>query len=173
MRISEHTPIQNAPSRKLKDKAAPSDAGTPQRNPPTRKRSRPPIESIATCTDAPVSKRPRRLRMETRKAREAREAKEAFASSDSRNKKRPVHADPPHRRDEGDGRVADIEDVYLGKDGSIQCVVRWKSSLVPRDNLVGEELHKRCEEVFKKKYGTQEWKKRLKKRLAKRLPATG
>jgi hypothetical protein len=33
----------------------------------------------------------------------------------------------PYGRVEEDGRVADIEDVYLGEDGSIQCVVTWKS----------------------------------------------
>lgn len=32
----------------------------------------------------------------------------------------------------------DVEVVYIGGDGSIQRVVRWKSSLVAKDNLVEE-----------------------------------
>ncbi|KAI9793928.1 MAG: hypothetical protein M1816_007180 [Peltula sp. TS41687] len=47
-----------------------------------------------------------------------------------------------------DGRVAEVEDVYLGEDGSIQCVVSWKSSLVAMDSLVTGELRQRCEQLF-------------------------
>jgi hypothetical protein len=39
-----------------------------------------------------------------------------------------------------DSRVAEVEDVYLGEDGSIQCVVTWKSSLIGMDSLAGGEL---------------------------------
>jgi hypothetical protein len=42
----------------------------------------------------------------------------------------------PYGRVEEDGRVADIEDVYLGEDGSIQCVVTW--SLVAMESLSAE-----------------------------------
>jgi hypothetical protein len=59
-----------------------------------------------------------------------------------------------------DGRVADIEDVYLGEDGSIQCIIIWKSSLIVMENLVGEELRRRSEELFGKRYGHLELQKR-------------
>ena len=55
-----------------------------------------------------------------------------------------------------DGRVAEVEDVYLGEDGSIQCVVSWKSSLIAMDSLVSGELRQRCEQLFRKRYGQKE-----------------
>jgi len=51
------------------------------------------------------------------------------------------------------GKVAEVEDVYLGEDGSIQCLVSWKPSLIAMKNLVGEELRRRSEELFNKRYG--------------------
>ncbi|KAI9788270.1 MAG: hypothetical protein M1816_007036 [Peltula sp. TS41687] len=56
--------LQNASSRKLQDKSPPSNVGT-QRNPPTQKRSRPFIESVAPSTNDLISKRPRRIRKKT------------------------------------------------------------------------------------------------------------
>lgn len=91
-----------------------------------------------------------------------REAKEAFASASAESRranraKRAVHAPRRRRNVEEIAKMLDIEDVYPGEDSSIQCVVRQKSSLVAKDNLVGEELHRRCQELFKKKYGAREW----------------
>lgn len=57
--------------------------------------------------------------------------------------------------------MEDVEDVYLGEDGSIQCVVRWKASLVAKERLVSGVLHQRSEELFKKKYGVEEWRNKL------------
>ena len=59
---------------------------------------------------------------------------------------------PSHKSDRDYARVADVEDVFLGEDGSIPCVVTWKPSLVTKENLVGRVLQRRCEELFKKKY---------------------
>lgn len=64
-----------------------------------------------------------------------REVKEVLALSDTREKKRDIHV-YRHQSNEQDVRVLDIKDVCLGESGSIQCVVRWKLSLVVKDNLV-------------------------------------
>lgn len=61
------------------------------------------------------------------------------------------------------GKVADIEDVYLGEDGSIQCLVSWKSSLIAMENFVGRELRWRREELFGKRYGHQERRAAIKR----------
>jgi len=87
-----------------------------------------------------------------REARQDKEAKVAFASSHPCKRRRSAYAYP----------VEDIENVYISEGGSIQCMVRWKPSLVATDNLVGEELHRRCELLFKEKYGSQEWEMRSK-----------
>ena len=49
-----------------------------------------------------------------------------------------LSVNPNCGRVEVDDRVVDIEDVYPGEDGSIQCGVTWKSSLIAI--LVGREL---------------------------------
>ena len=47
--------------------------------------------------------------------------------------------------------------------------MRGEMEVVAKDNVVGEELHQRCEELFIKKYGTGTWERRLKKkRLTRR-----
>lgn len=56
--------------------------------------------------------------------------------------------------------MADIEDVYLAENGSIQCLVSWKSALIAMENLVGGGLRQRCEELFRKRYGHQELQRR-------------
>ena len=71
----------------------------------------------------------RHIRKETWKAREAREELEAKWSQQHLDRHPPKRALSGHLlygRVEEDGRVAEIEDVYLGEDGSIQCVVTWK-----------------------------------------------
>jgi hypothetical protein len=69
----------------------------------------------------------------------------------------PEETDSLRGPDQGRGevyhRVADVEDAYLGEDGSIQCLVIWKPSLISIKNLVGEELRRRSEELFAKRYG--------------------
>jgi hypothetical protein len=47
-----------------------------------------------------------------------------------------------------------MEDVYLGENG-------WKSSLIVKENLASEALQRRCEELFKKRYGEREWQRRV------------
>ena len=84
--------------------------------------------------DAPP-KRPRCTRKESCKVREAREAEKTLPSSDLRLKKKGVILAPPTKRGRDYAGVADIEDVYLWEDGPIQCVVRWRSSLIAKDNL--------------------------------------
>lgn len=138
------------------------DSGLPLRNPSTRKRRRQSPESIPIALGHPPSKRPRRVTKESWKAREAREqseAKQTIVSAYSRSQLRPRVPKPvAHARLTGDGnernnQIADVEDVYLAEDGSIQCVVRWKASLVAKENLASESLRRRCEALFKKKYG--------------------
>lgn len=68
---------------------------------------------------------------------------------------------PRHSIGEVDGRVADIEDVYLGEDGSIQCVVAWRSSLIAIEHLAGGEPRRRCEQLFGERYGHQELQRRM------------
>jgi len=83
---------------------------------------------------------------ESWKAREALEAQKALWSSDLCPKKQGSHARPSHKTDlrpkkQGGharlsqtdrdyARMADVQDVSLGEDGSIQSVVRWRSLLV-------------------------------------------
>lgn len=55
-----------------------------------------------------------------------------------------------------DHRVAVVEDAYIGEDGSIQCLVTWKPSLVSIENLDSEELRRRSGELFEKRYGYEE-----------------
>lgn len=52
------------------------------------------------------------------------------------------YADPLCGKDEEDVRLVDVEDVYLGLNRSIQCSLRQKLSLMAKDDLVGEKLHK-------------------------------
>ncbi|OCT49039.1 hypothetical protein CLCR_05223 [Cladophialophora carrionii] len=59
-----------------------------------------------------------------------------------------------------DNRVTEIEDVYLGEDGSIQCVVAWKPSLIAIDSIIGRELRRRCEQHFEMRYGQKELQRR-------------
>jgi hypothetical protein len=63
-------------------------------------------------------------------AREKLEAKWSQALSDPHLKKQVLFSHLPGGKGKVDGRVANIEDIYLREDGSIQCVVTWKPSLV-------------------------------------------
>jgi len=58
--------------------------------------------------------------------------------------------------------VEGIEDVELGEDNSIQCMVRWKPLMVAMDNIVRRKLHRKCVLLFKEKYGSECWDKILK-----------
>lgn len=158
-----------SPSHIATNTAAGSGARPAPRNVSTRKRPSQSPESVNSSPVDPASKRPRRIAKESWKAKEARElseAKQILASSDSqpRSRRCPQRRVTPARF-LGDGHVEDVEDVYLGEDGSIQCVVRWKASLVTKEHLVSEALRRRCEELFKKKYGAQEWRNRLGRKL--------
>ena len=129
---------------------------------PNRKRTRPPTQPSVLSDDGAPRKRPRRATKETWKAREAREAREKVEVKPSQTLSNPYRKKqtPFIGADSGRGKVvskvADIEDVYLGEDGSIQCLVTWKPSLIAMENLDGEELRRRCEELFGKRYGTNE-----------------
>jgi hypothetical protein len=107
-------------------------------------------------------KRPRRATKETWKAREAREVLEEVVAersqtwSDRYRKKRAPFVSLSSGMGKAAGKVADIEAVFLGEDGSVQCLVTWKPSLIAMENLVGEELRRRCEKLFGKRYGHQE-----------------
>ncbi|KIX01211.1 uncharacterized protein Z518_08936 [Rhinocladiella mackenziei CBS 650.93] len=108
-----------------------------------RKRSWSPTPPTVLPDDGVPQKRPRRATKETWKAREAREAREAQRSQTSLGpyrKEQALFVGLDSARGEVDHRVADIEDVYLGEDGSIQCIVKWKSSLISLENVVGREL---------------------------------
>lgn len=138
-----------------------SDLGTVTQATRTRKRYLSSTESTARHDTGRPQKRPRRATKETWKAREAREVREAMELQryhTSSHSSRPKQAPFVYRRHgigEVDRRVANIEDVYLGEDGSIQCVVTWKSSLITMENL-GRKLRQQCEELFVKRYGPQE-----------------
>lgn len=47
----------------------------------------------------------------------------------------------------------DLEDVFKGVDGSIQCLVRPRPFLLPMEKLIGREQNRRCEALIKKRYG--------------------
>lgn len=130
---------------------------------PCRKRSRSFTQPHVLLDEDVPQKRPRRATKERWKAREAREAQEAQRAHIPSRSSRAKQA---HfvRRGGGvagvDAGVAEVEDVYLGEDGSIQCVVTWKSSLIAMDSLVGGELRQRCEQLFGKSYGRKELQSR-------------
>lgn len=85
---------------------------------------------------------------ESREPRETVDAKLFFTSSRSCRTKTAHIAYPFHDVYADDNRVTDIDDVYLGGDGSIQLLVAWKPSLIALDSLVGRELRRRCEQFF-------------------------
>jgi len=133
------------------------------------KRTRPPTQPTVLSDDCAPRKRPRRATKETWKAREARKARETLkeveaersqTSSDRYRKKQASFVYPDSGIGEVVGVVDGIVDVYLGEDGSIQCLVTCKSSLVTIDNLVDDELRRRCEELFCQRYGHQELRRR-------------
>ena len=165
IRITESALTRNTllPSRRPVDEAARSDISAAIQKPRTQKRSLSSTGPAFLPNDSAGPKRPRRATKETWKAREAREeleAKWSQASSDLHPKKQVLFSHLPGGKGKEDGRVADIEDVYLGEDGSIQCVVTWKSSLVAMENLVGRELQRRCKELLRKRYGHWELQQR-------------
>jgi hypothetical protein len=49
------------------------------------------------------------------------------------------HAFPYYYRDK-EWEVEDLDDIYLEKDGSIQCLVKWKPTVVKSTALVGEAV---------------------------------
>ena len=97
--------------------------------PPYRKRSRSFTQPHVHLEEDGPQKRPRRATKETRKVREAREAQEAVEAQRARTSSRSSRTKQayyvrPNRAVAGvDGRVAEVQGVYLGEDGSIQCVV--------------------------------------------------
>ncbi len=135
------------------------DPGADTQGAPNRKRTRPLTQPTVLSEDGAPRKWSRRATKEMWKAREAREAREKFEAKPSQTLLNPyrMKQTPFIGHDSGRGKVvskvADIEDVYLGKDGSVQCLVTWKPSLIAMENLVGEELWRRCEELFEKRYG--------------------
>jgi hypothetical protein len=163
MRITESAITRHTPSlpRMAANEATRSDHSAVIQEARTRKRSLSSTGEAILPDDSPTDKRPRRATKETWKAREAREKLEAKRSqaSDPCRKKQALSVDPNCGRGEVDDRVADMEDVYLGEDGSIQCVVTWKSSLVAMENLSGE-LQRRSKELFRERYGHRALQKR-------------
>jgi hypothetical protein len=143
----------------MAEEAIGSDPGAITQGARTRKRSRSFTQPTLFSDEDVPQKRPRRLTKETQKAREAREAQEAVEAQRARTPLRSSRAKQAYFVRPGggvagvDGRVAEVQDVYLGEDGSIQCVVMWKSSLIAIDSLVGGELRQRCEQLFRKRYG--------------------
>jgi hypothetical protein len=117
------------------------------------KRSGPSDRDGTKDRDGHLPKRSCRRRMETQKAKKARETS---ALLDLLLKEELGHAYPRYCRDKS-WEVDDLADVRLAKDGSVCCIVRWKPSEVKSTALVGEKLQKRLEEMFKKKYGADEW----------------
>lgn len=72
---------------------------------------------------------------------EAVEAQRALTSLRSSRIKQTYFVCPSRTVVRIDGKVAEVKDVYLGEDGSIQCVV---SSLIAMDSPVHGELRQRC-----------------------------
>jgi hypothetical protein len=146
MRFTEPAPTRNllSPCRNTLSRAAESDISIVPQATQTRKRPCPSTGPVTLSNDAATSKRPCRAIKESRKAREvreAREAREAFdgekasAPSDFLSKKRGIRTRLSYKGDGDYGRVVDLENVYLGENGSIQCVVRWRPSLITQKNL--------------------------------------
>jgi len=67
---------------------------------------------------------------------------------------------PDPGRGEVVGKGFEIEDVHLGEDGSLQCLITWKPSLIAMENLVGQKLRRRCKKLFGKRCGHQEVQRR-------------
>ncbi|KAJ9493609.1 hypothetical protein H2202_010925 [Exophiala xenobiotica] len=114
---------------------------------PNRKRTRSSTQSAVLSNNSIPPKRPPRATKETWKAKEARVAleeavaKRSQTSSDRRRKKLAPFAPLDSATWGVAGKVADIE-----------------------DNIVGEELRQRCEELFMTRYGHQELQKAVIKR---------
>jgi hypothetical protein len=67
---------------------------------------------------------------------------------------------PDSGRGEVVGKGFDIEDVHLGEDGSLRCLVTWKPSLIAMEKLVGQELRRRSKKLFGKRCSHQEVQRR-------------
>jgi len=67
---------------------------------------------------------------------------------------------PDPGRGEVFGKGFNIEEVHLGEDGSLQCLITWKPSLIAMENLVGHELRRRSKKLFGKRCGHQEVQRR-------------
>lgn len=57
------------------------------------------------------------------------------------------------------GKVADIEDIYWGEDGSNRCTTIWKPSSIAMESLVDEQMQRRREGVRGRRRGHQEVQK--------------
>ena len=124
-----------------------------------QKRPRSSTQPTILSVDGAPRKRPRRATKETWKAREARKALEGFEAKPSQTllnpcrKKQTPFTSPDSDRGDVVSKVVNIEDVNVGEDGSIQCLVTLKPSLIEIENVVGRVLLRRCEELFGKRYG--------------------
>jgi hypothetical protein len=99
-------------------------------------------------------KRPRQNRVVTQRAREA---QEDLALLKSLGRRALGHAFPRNRRE---WEIEDLEDVQLAEDGSVQCLVMWKPTVVNSTALVRSRIKDRLEQLFKERYGMEEWEKR-------------
>lgn len=126
---------------------------------PKRKRTQSSTQPNVLSGDGAPRKRPRRATKETWKAKEAREAREKVEAKPSRTSLKPYRKKQTHFVSPDPGRgevvatVANIEDLYFGEDGTIQCLITWKPSVIAMENCVGDKLRRRCEELFGKRYG--------------------
>ena len=66
------------------------------------------------------------------------------------------YAYPPDKKNK-DYIVEYIEAVYFTNDGSMLSIVKWMSSKVLMDNVVGEEHYSQFKGLFKAKFGEKEW----------------
>ncbi|KAF2190364.1 hypothetical protein K469DRAFT_697642 [Zopfia rhizophila CBS 207.26] len=159
-KAAEHTALKEVPPRKRSDNVLQLDRGTPSpQNPPFRKRSSLPTGSRSPLGDRPLLKRPRRSpRVAARKASEPKEISVRLDHHEERTRRYALLL--PRYCNKG-WEVEDLGDVYLEQDGSLTGKLLWEPTIALVSSLNGA-LFERAEELFKEKYGADEWDKWLK-----------
>ena len=151
----------------MADEAIQLEPGTATQEAQTRKRPCSSDKTTARFERGVPQKRPRRATKETPEARGVREggargggSPTVYTSLHSSRTKQACFVYPNRGVARIDSRMAGVEDVYLGENFSIRCVVTLKSSLIAMGSLVDGELRQRCGQSFRKRYGQKELQRR-------------
>ena len=122
------------PDPKMDQHLEPTGSDPTAPNPPSRKRSGPPIGSHLPSPKRSCGS----SRVAARRAREMRETSALSTSSDSRKEERLRHVFPRHCRDK-DWGVEDLR-ISVEEDGSLRCELLWAPTTVLVSTLKGELL---------------------------------